>query len=54
MRRPQMPRSTSKVRSPGRCKVRMGSAIVPGVVVPDYELANHHGTHGTLSELQYR
>ena len=43
-------RSTSKVRSP---QVRgRWPDIVPGAAFPDYELADHHGKHRTLSELQ--
>ncbi len=30
----------------------MRADIVPGAVFPDYELADHHGNHRSLSELQ--
>jgi peroxiredoxin len=30
----------------------MRADIVPGAIVPDYELSDHHGTRCTLSELQ--
>ena len=30
----------------------MRADIVPGAIFPDYELADHHGKHRTLSELQ--
>jgi peroxiredoxin len=30
----------------------MRADIVPGAVVPDYELPDHRGTHRMLSELQ--
>ena len=32
----------------------MRSDIVPGAVIPDYELSDHRGKHRTLSELQGR
>jgi peroxiredoxin len=30
----------------------MRSDIVPGAIVPDYELSDHHGKHRSLSDLQ--
>jgi peroxiredoxin len=30
----------------------MRADIVPGAVLPDYELSDHRGTHRKLSELQ--
>src|SRR5207302_7790857 len=43
---------SQRCRAPHERCPPMTADIAPGAVIPDYELADHRGTHRTLSELQ--